>query len=212
MKTYYSIMPASYYSILEIKANKPYDEIDSILGSRDGNKVLPADTKFRIMQGKRATPMIFYHESISIKFFSQKFIQFLSQFIDMSDKCYPIEIEDFDETYYVIYNQIDEIILPLDDAWAKDCARWNTDSTQTVQLRADRIKTALQRNIEWFNNHLPASPYASIDVLTEEPTDKTAIVYNLQGICIGKYKTKAEAIRNLGKGIYIINHQKIVIR
>ena len=104
MKTYYSIRPASYYSILEIKANKPYDVIDSILGSRDGNEVLPADTKFRIMQGKRATPMIFYHESISIKFFSQKFIQFLSQFIDMSDKCYPIEIEDFDETYYVIYN------------------------------------------------------------------------------------------------------------
>lgn len=64
-------MPASYYSILEIKANKPYDEIDSILGSRDGNKVLPADTKFRIMQGKRATPMIFYHESISIIFFSK---------------------------------------------------------------------------------------------------------------------------------------------
>ena len=70
-------MSASYYSILEIKANKPYDVIDSILGSsRDGNEVLPADTKFRIMQGKRATPMIFYHESISIIFFLKSLFNF----------------------------------------------------------------------------------------------------------------------------------------
>ena len=69
-------MPASYYSILEIKANKPYDVIRSILGSRDGNEVLPADTKFRIMQGKRATPMIFYHESISIIFFLKSLFNF----------------------------------------------------------------------------------------------------------------------------------------
>ena len=37
-------------------------------------------------------------------FFSQKFIDVLSQFMDMSDKCYPIKVEGAEEQYYVIYN------------------------------------------------------------------------------------------------------------
>lgn len=68
-----------------------------------------------------------------------------------------------------IYNQIDQTILPLESAWANDCARWHEDPTQTAQLRAERIKTALSRNIEWFAGHLPVSPYASV----QPPLPKT---------------------------------------
>lgn len=110
-----------------------------------------------------------------------------------------------------IYNQIDEIVLPLGSAWANDCARWNEDPTQTAQLRADRIKNALRRNIEWFDNHLPVSPYASVQMPMEDQTGSSVTVYNLQGIFIGKFKNEVEAISSLKKGIYIINQRKIKI-
>lgn len=60
-----------------------------------------------------------------------------------------------------IYAYIDKTVLPLAEAWKKDCERWNENPAQTAQVRADRIKNALRRNIEWFNNHLPVSEYAS---------------------------------------------------
>lgn len=74
-----------------------------------------------------------------------------------------------------IYTQIDEIVLPLGSAWANDCARWNEDQTQTAQLRADRIKAALQRNIDWFAKHLPVSAFASVQVPSEVNPNYTYI-------------------------------------
>lgn len=111
-----------------------------------------------------------------------------------------------------IYNQIDEIVLPLGSAWANDCARWNEDPTQTAQLRADRIKNALRRNIEWFDNHLPVSQYASVQMPVEDNPVASVSVYNLHGIFIGKFKNETEAISNLRQGVYIINHKKVIIK
>lgn len=110
-----------------------------------------------------------------------------------------------------IYNQIDEIVLPLGSAWANDCARWNEDPTQTAQLRVDRIKNALRRNIEWFANHLPVSQYASVHMSVNDNPDTSVMVYTLQGIFLGKFKNEAEAVSSLKKGIYIINQRKIRI-
>lgn len=110
-----------------------------------------------------------------------------------------------------IYNQIDEIVLPLGSAWANDCARWNEDPTQTAQLRADRIKNALRRNIEWFNNHLPVSQHAFVHMTVNDNPDAPVMVYNLQGIFIGKFKNEAKAMSSLKKGIYIINQRKFRI-
>lgn len=56
-----------------------------------------------------------------------------------------------------IYHYIDDTMLPLAQAWENDCKRWNEDPVQTASFRADRIKTALRRNIEWFDRHLPVS-------------------------------------------------------
>lgn len=70
------------------------------------------------------------------------------------DEVYPVRLTE-------IYSHIDATVLPLEDAWKNDCKRWDEDPSQTAQLRADRIKNALRRNIEWFNNHLPASPYST---------------------------------------------------
>lgn len=111
-----------------------------------------------------------------------------------------------------IYTYIDATVLPLAEAWKKDCERWNEDPTQTAQLRADRIKNALRRNIEWFNNHLPISEYASIPSVQGVQTRTPIEVFNLQGFHVGKYETEADAISNLKQGVYIINHKKVIIR
>ncbi len=110
-----------------------------------------------------------------------------------------------------IYTYIDATVLPLAEAWKKDCERWNEDPTQTAQLRADRIKNALRRNIEWFDNHLPVSQYASVQMPVEDNPDASVTVYNLQGLFLGKFKNEVEAISSLKKGIYIINQRKIKI-
>lgn len=111
-----------------------------------------------------------------------------------------------------IYTYIDATVLPLAEAWKKDCERWNEDPTQTAQLRADRIKNALRRNIEWLNNHLPISEYASIPSVQGVQTKTPIEVFNLQGFHVGKYETEADAIFNLKQGVYIINHKKVIIR
>ncbi len=69
-----------------------------------------------------------------------------------------------------IYIYIDATVLPLAEAWKKDCERWNEDPTQTAQLRASRIKNALRRNIEWFNYNLPISEYAFSLQITNQKT------------------------------------------
>lgn len=56
-----------------------------------------------------------------------------------------------------IFDYIDDTMLPLGEAWKNDAQRWGDDPSQTAQHRADRIKTALRRNMEWFDRHLPAS-------------------------------------------------------
>lgn len=58
-----------------------------------------------------------------------------------------------------IFDYIDKQILPLADAWKCDCARWKEDPTQSAQVRADRLKNALKRNIDWFDKHIPTSPH-----------------------------------------------------
>lgn len=110
-----------------------------------------------------------------------------------------------------IYDYIDETIPPLASAWAKDAVRWNDDPTQTAQSRAEKIKNALRRNIEWFNNHLPVSPYPT--GLSNISVDETQTVkaYNLQGILIGEFKNALEAAECLKPGLYIIAGKKTLI-
>lgn len=110
-----------------------------------------------------------------------------------------------------IYDRIDEIVLPLESAWQHDCERWNEDPLQTAQLRSERIKNALKKNIEWFNNHLPESSHASLPKETTVSSQTPIRVFNFQGICIGKYENESDALSNLNRGIYIINGKKIKI-
>lgn len=67
-----------------------------------------------------------------------------------------------------IYGHIDDTVLPLASAWECDCKRWKDDPSQTAKFRAERIKNALSRNIEWFNNHLPVPPSLSAQSVDEQ--------------------------------------------
>lgn len=58
---------------------------------------------FKVAAGKKEYDIIRVFENIGV-FYSQKVIDVLSQFIDMSDKCYPLQIEGVEMQYYVIYN------------------------------------------------------------------------------------------------------------
>lgn len=109
-----------------------------------------------------------------------------------------------------IYDYIDTTVLALDEAWSNDCKRWNDDAKQTADIRAERIKSALKSNIEWFNTHLPISRFASSNTITSTESDVSAKAYNLQGIFIGEFKNLNEAISELKSGVYIINGKKII--
>lgn len=110
-----------------------------------------------------------------------------------------------------VFDYIDATVLPLDMAWKNDCTRWGDDSSQTAQLRADRIKDALRRNMEWFDRNLPVSPYASLSMPSAESSGGVTKAFNLQGICIGEYASEDDAVSNLKNGIYIVNGKKIKV-
>lgn len=126
---------------------------------------------------------------------------FCSAVSDVWKEIYPSKLSE-------IYGYIDAAVLPLEDAWSNDCLRWNGDPAETAEIRAERIKTALIRNIEWFDRHLPESPYASVDSYTYIKNEGPISVYNLQGILIGVFKDSETALARLKSGIYIINGKK----
>ena len=117
---------------------------------------------------------------------------------------YPARLEE-------IYGYIDKTVLPLSEAWENDCARWGDDTSQTATLRANRIKAALKRNIEWFDRHLPSGKSASLHDARETNENIPVRVYNLQGIHIRDYESMPKALTNLKRGVYIINGRKIKI-
>lgn len=90
--------------------------------------------------------------------------------------------EIYPERLSEIYDYIEKTVLPLDKAWKNDCERWDEDPSQTAGYRADRIKTALHRNMEWFDCHLPVSEFASLQITTDVCSEDPIMVYNLQGI------------------------------
>lgn len=104
MKTYYQVRTKSFYSgAFELKPNKPYVEVEDFLYP-DNNKRFPEDIVFTVKKGKRAFDLIFYYECVNHEFYSEKFIRLVSEFIDMSDKCQALKIDNYDGEYYVLKN------------------------------------------------------------------------------------------------------------
>lgn len=89
-------------SQLEITSDTSYSMLREYLLPYQKEK-LPENVTFRVAAGKKNYDVIRLFECGQY-FFSQKFIDVMSQFMDMSDKCYPIKVEGVEEQYYVIYH------------------------------------------------------------------------------------------------------------
>lgn len=77
-------------SMLEITSDADYDTIMKYLDPLQTEK-LPDNVTFRVAAGKKAYDIIRLYGYVQI-FYSRKIIDVLSQFVGMTDKCYPIKI------------------------------------------------------------------------------------------------------------------------
>ena len=102
---YYLMRRVEARSIVEIKANQPYDYMAiKPYFHPSCKKKLPLDISFSVVKGKRWADIIVLNEAVTHKFFSQRLIDILGQFIDITNKCYPVRIEGSPYNYYCIYN------------------------------------------------------------------------------------------------------------
>lgn len=88
--------------MLEITPDVEVEDIWKYLLPMSTEK-LPDGIGFSVVRGDKQYDIIRLHEG-GQRFFSQKVIDILSGFVDMSDKCYPIYIKDVDTQYYFMYN------------------------------------------------------------------------------------------------------------
>lgn len=98
----FNLYSACKRSILEITSDVSFSILAEYLIPYKKER-LPENITFKVAAGKKPFDIIRLYESGRL-FFSQRFIDILSQSIDMSSKCYPIKIEGIEEQYYVIYN------------------------------------------------------------------------------------------------------------
>lgn len=103
METYYNLGGRYSPGALEIKPNRPFAEMDDLLCCF-GKERIADDVVFEIKHNSKAMDIIYYYECISKRFHSEKLIKILSEFMDMSDKCYQINIKGLDSKYYFINN------------------------------------------------------------------------------------------------------------
>ena len=106
METKYSFrMKSDARGVVKIKTTHPHgcSYVRPYLLSTSKER-LPEDVSFRVVKGKRWTDIVVYYESEGRNFYSQRFIDLLNRFVDMSRFSYPIKIENTDLTYYAIYN------------------------------------------------------------------------------------------------------------
>ena len=102
MITFYKLTHRFKRSMLEIKTDSPIEFYEDYLDPLQTEK-LPGNVSFKVAAGKKPYDIIRLYQDIP-EFYSQKIIDVLSQFVDMSDKCYPIRVEGTDVQYYEIYN------------------------------------------------------------------------------------------------------------
>lgn len=114
MNTVFDLINDFKRSQLEISSDASYDLLCEYLVPYKKEK-LPENVTFKVAAGKKNYDVIRHFQSGEY-FFSQKFIDVLSQFMDMSGKCYPIKVDGAEEQYYVIYNLDDYSYLNKEKA------------------------------------------------------------------------------------------------
>jgi len=146
----YALIIVNYYS-----SETSYEILDKYLDPTQTER-LPDDVVFKVVAGKKEYDIIRYYE-VGWAFYSQKIIEVLSQFADMSDKCYPIKNEGVEKQYYVIYNlktypfwNKDDVVSMFDDPFYfgihdKSIPFFVIDDTACI-IVSEEIKDALLKS------------------------------------------------------------------
>lgn len=105
MKKFYIISNNFQNGTIQLISNRSYSEIEPYLDQYSTEK-LPNSVTFRVARGKKWADLLYYYEAASIVFFSKQVIDILSSRIEMTNLCYPIEIEaENTQQYFVLYNK-----------------------------------------------------------------------------------------------------------
>jgi hypothetical protein len=170
MITFYNLTHRFKRGLLEITSETSYSELRRFLDPLQNEK-LPENVRFKVAAGNKCYDIIRLHERYE-EFYSHRLIDVLSQYVDMSGKCYPIKIEDVDEQYYVIYNLKEYSFLNKEECQTMDnpCF-WdvNDNSLHLFGIKdtsfiivSETIKRALLKN-KISNIHLTESFGCTID-------------------------------------------------
>ena len=89
---------------------------------------------------------------------------------DVWNEFYPEKIEGW-------MDDIDQRLSPCTTAFSKEIVLWAYEDQASLHERAERLKTALLGNIEWFNEHLPSTDEDVIPGLLEGQTQVMKVEY-----------------------------------
>lgn len=104
MKRFYYFIQNRRNSVIELRSNTPFAILDDCLHPSSDVKI-PDDSTFKVVKGKKWTDAIILFES-GITFYSQRLVDLLQHYTDITNQCYPIRIVDSEERYYTFYNMI----------------------------------------------------------------------------------------------------------
>ncbi len=99
----YNILSDFKRSAIEVTSNISHDDIFKKYHHPYHSEKMPSNTTFKITRGKKSFDVIRL-DGFTMCFYSQKIIDIISQFVDMSDMCYSINIEGVEGKYYALYN------------------------------------------------------------------------------------------------------------
>ena len=155
MISFFNLVHRFKRGMIEIISDTSDDILDKYLDPTQTEK-LPENVKFKVAAGKKEYDIIRHHQNWQA-FYSQRIIDVLSSFVDMSDKCYPVNIDGVDKQYYVIYNletypfwNRDETISMSDEPYIfgvqdKSIPIFGIDDTGFV-IVSENVKDALLKN------------------------------------------------------------------
>ncbi len=103
---------------------------------------------------------------------------------------------------------LESCFAPYEEAYQRDKQRWSKGDFKPLHSAAEELTTALRRNVDWFDNHLPATPNAIAPVV---PTAGRHIVYTMSGEVVRIATDYSEALRDLPQGIYVVDNSKVIV-
>ena len=103
---------------------------------------------------------------------------------------------------------LESCFAPYEEAYERDKQRWTKGDFKPLHSAAEELTTALRRNVDWFDKHLPAAPNAIAPVV---PTAGRHVVYTMSGEVVRIAEDYSEAMRDLPRGIYVVDNSKVIV-